>query len=171
VPAASGAKPIEIDDETAAMLKPNRRAAGQRYHDKEIARRAQRLGKDIYYWRSAVRLAAAAGDQANYNRARRELKRALDLWQALRVECKAKGGRIEVKHEVDEEAARDLFGEPEQQGQPARAPARAVRLAISGVWDGETLRDLLHGLAQTVSAEGIDWRAEVEITPEEAARG
>lgn len=78
---------------------------------------------------------------------------------------------IEVLTTIDEAAAKDLFGEPEQPGQPARAPARTVRLAISGVWDGETLRDLLHGLAQTVGTEGIDWRAEVEITPEEAARG
>jgi len=191
---------IPIDEETRALLEGD--ASRARYVSPEAAKEAARLGARIGWWRGELLRASREGDEDRFGKARRKLEQLIAERRALREEPEADNepaatltqaavitvpeapvtgelpaetvtaAGVQVLTTIDGAAAKDLFGEPEQPGQPARAPARAVRLAISGVWDGATLRDLLHGLAQTVGAEGtegIDWRAEVEITPEEEA--
>jgi len=148
---ASEADAIVIPADVQSLLdaKP---LPGRRYPTPELRAEAKRLAQHIGSYRYKARRLAGEGDRERFELAVGHLRTLLAKREALLAQVASERG-----------------AQPSPAAVEAPDRGRDVRLRITGVWTGQTLSELLHGLARTVATDGLRWRAQVEISPEEAA--
>jgi hypothetical protein len=168
--ARSKPRPIELDEETRALL-ADRRGFAPPYPCPEARRRGKRLNVKLVSVKTEAREAAARGDEPALRRAVATLRALVREREALREEPVevSEPSPVEVLATIDEAAAKDLFEDSEPASRALEPSAPEIILKLDGALTGYALSEALDGLGRTVRAGHGSlrrWRAHIEIAPE-----